>query len=309
MEFNLDERLTFFESAVLRVEEGVFRRAMTPEQVAMAAIDGLASALYRNQPDVLLVVSGFFVDLRILHYARAHGTKVVVMNTESPYEETRQMMTADHADLVVLNDPTNLEQYRQVTRAMYLPHAYRPHVHHPGPASPDLKCDFGFVGTGYRSRIDFFEAMSLDGLDVVLAGNWQQLEDSSPLAPFLVGEKRECYDNEDTADLYRSAKVGLNLYRREANVDDGDTAHGWAMGPREVEMAACGLFFLRDPRGEGDEVLPMLPTFTDPGDAGEQMRWWLAHDDERQAVAAKAREAVADRTFEANARALLAELS
>jgi len=254
------------------------------------------------------VVSGFFVDLRILHYARAHGTKVVVMNTESPYEETRQMMTADCADLVVLNDPTNLEQYRQVTQAMYLPHAHRPHVHHPGPASPDLKCDFGFVGTGYRSRIDFFEAMNLDGLDVVLAGNWQQLKDSSPLAPFLVGEKRECYDNTDTADLYRSAKVGLNLYRREANVDDGDTAHGWAMGPREVEMCATGLWFARDPRGEGDDLLPMLPTFTSPEEASDLVRWALANPDAREEAAKQAREAIADRTFENHAEQLLAAL-
>jgi hypothetical protein len=77
------------------------------------------------------------------------------------------------------------------------------------------------------------------------------------------------------------------------------------MGPREVEMAACGLFFLRDPRGEGDEVLPMLPTFATPEDAGEELRWWLAHDTERDRVAARALEAVADRTFTRNAQSLL----
>jgi hypothetical protein len=77
------------------------------------------------------------------------------------------------------------------------------------------------------------------------------------------------------------------------------------MGPREVEMAATGLFFLRDPRGEGDEILDMLPTFASPEDASEQLRYWLAHDDERQALAGKAREAVADRTFHNHAATLL----
>jgi spore maturation protein CgeB len=95
----------------------------------------------------------------------------------------------------------------------------------------------------------------------------------------------------------------LNLYRREAHA--ADKADGWSMGPREVEMAACGLFFLRDPRPEGDEVLDMLPTFATPEDASEQLRWYLGHDGEREAAARKAREAIQDRTFDNHAARLL----
>lgn len=78
-----------------------------------------------------------------------------------------------------------------------------------------------------------------------------------------------------------------------------------AMGPREVEMAACGMFFLRDPRPEGDQVLGMLPTFASPADAGEKLRWWLEHDAAREAVAEQARAAIEDRTFDASAAQLL----
>ena len=77
------------------------------------------------------------------------------------------------------------------------------------------------------------------------------------------------------------------------------------MGPREIEMAATELFYLRDPRPEGNQVLPMLPTFDGPGDASEKLRWWLAHDAEREKMARQARAAVADRTFTSNARRLL----
>jgi len=80
---------------------------------------------------------------------------------------------------------------------------------------------------------------------------------------------------------------------------------GWACGPREVEMAACGTFFLREPRGEGDEVLDMLPTFSSPAEASELVRHWLARPDERQALADKARAAVADRTFDHHEAVLL----
>jgi hypothetical protein len=95
----------------------------------------------------------------------------------------------------------------------------------------------------------------------------------------------------------------LNLYRREA--ENEHLAFGQAMGPREVEMAACGLFFLRDPRPESDKVLSMLPTFTTPGEASELLRYWLARPEQRIELAARAREAVADRTFTNRAVELL----
>ena len=51
-------------------------------------------------------------------------------------------------------------------------------------------CDFAFVGTGYASRIAFMEAMDLAGLDVVLAGNWQQLAEHSPLHAHVAHDER-----------------------------------------------------------------------------------------------------------------------
>src|SRR5690606_22216347 len=174
-------------------------------------------------------------------------------------------------------------------------HAYRPAVHHPGQPVPDLVCDLAFVGTAFPSRIAFFEAMQLDGLDVLLGGSWQKLPDESPLRKHVGHDIRSCMDNIEAADLYRSARAGINLYRREAQRPA--LAAGWAMGPREVEMAACGLFFLREPRGEGDALLRMLPRFTQPDEASERLRWWLAHERLREDAAEAARLAVVDRTF------------
>jgi spore maturation protein CgeB len=213
------------------------------------------------------------------------------------------MSLAPYADLHVLNDPTNLADFQAVAPAIYIPHCYRPALHHPGPADEDLVCDLAFVGTGYPSRMAFFEAMNLDGLDVTLAGNWMYLPATSPLLPLVGHDLDVCLDNAQAAELYRSARVGLNLYRRESS--EGGSAEGWAMGPREVEMAACGLFFVRESRGEGDAVLDMLPTFVYPDEAAELVRWWLAHPEERAETALKARAAVEDRTFNNAAAAVL----
>lgn len=305
-EFNLSERLTFYDAALVEVGQQTFRKALSAEQAQNLAVNGLYAALYKIRPDVLFAVSAFFYPPELFDLARAYGTRIVVLHTESPYEDSRQLQIAEHADLNLINDPTNLEAFQRVAPTVYIPHSYRPTVHRPGPSTPKLEADLTFIGTGYPSRIAFLEAMDLAGLDVMLAGNWKRLADGSPLRKFLAHDADECLDNRQTVEAYQSAKVGLNLYRREA--DENHHIGGWACGPREIEMAATGTFFLRDPRPEGDDLLSMLPTFTDPGDASERLRYWLDRPDMRRQLAQQAREAVAERTFTHRAAELLALL-
>lgn len=305
-EFNLSSRLTFYDAALLEAN-GDVHKALSSEQAQELAVNGLYAALYRMRPDVLLVVSAFFYPPELLDLVRSYGTRVVVLHTESPYEDGRQLVTAGHADLNLINDPTNMLEFAARGETVYVPHSYRPGVHCPGPVDDKLAADLAFVGTGYASRIEFLEAMDLTGLDVLLAGNWQQLDEHSSLRGALAHEPDECLDNEQTVQVYRSATVGLNLYRREAEAEE--LSAGWAMGPREVEMAACGMFFLRDSRPEGDQILPMLPTFEGPQDASEQLQYWLAHPGERRDRAQAARAAVADRTFINRAAELVRLLS
>lgn len=300
--YSLDERLTFFGSVLMETQEpGKFKRAVTPAQSYDMAIEGLYANLYQTWPDVLLIVSGFFVPPKLLDRARRTRTRVVIVHTESPYEDHRQAELAQYADLNLINDPTNIAMFPKGTR--YVPHAYRPSIHHPGPAVAELRSDFAFVGTGYPSRVGFLEQVNFDGLDVLLAGNWQLLDDDHPLRKYVSHDVEDCLDNAKTADVYRSAAVGMNLYRRES--EQPGLAAGYAIGPREVELAACEAFFLRDPRQESDEVFPMLPSFRSPDEASELLRYWLSHPLERERLAGKARAAIADRTFSNSAKSLL----
>ena len=128
------------------------------------------------------------------------------------------------------------------------------------------------------------------------------------MADYVVhGDLAGCVDNSITAEMYRRAAAGFNVYRYTAD-GEHSKAEGWAAGPREVEMAACGLWFCRQPRPESDELFPMLPTFDGPGELGDLLRWALAHPDETQRAAQAASAAVADRTFTNHARRALAHL-
>jgi hypothetical protein len=305
VDFNLGERLTFYTQSRMQTGPGAYGPGMSAEQAIGLALNGLYAALYVTQPDVLFVTSGFYLTAQVLLRVRHNGTRIVLLHTESPYEDDRQIERAAYADVNLVNDPTNLERFRLVAPTWYAPHAYRPSVHHPRPTRAGCRSDFAFIGTGYPSRVDFFERVDWSGLDVAFAGNWPTLARGtpSPLAGFLAHDPDVCCDNTDAVDLYAGTKVSANLYRREA--DRPGLVDGWAMSPREVEMAATGTFFIRDPRGESDEVFPMLPTFSDPEDFGEQVRWWVHHDKQRRDAADAARGAVAGRTFTEHARMVL----
>lgn len=318
VEYNLNERIQFFTRALFETgtkdENGYpqVRKACTVEQALIGAVEHVWSQAYLFWPDVVLAISAFFTPPAFLDVMRDRGHKVVLWHTEEPYQTEEQLERAAHADFNLVNDPVHIGRYRELGPAEYMPHSYRPEVHHPGPGSPELASDFTFVGTGFPSRVKFFEAMDLDGIEIRFAGPWPGLAEDSPLRKYLIdpamGDGKDpvsmvCLDNVRTADMYRSAKAGINFYRREA--EDAHVGEGWACGPREIELAACGLWFMRDPRPESDELFPMLPSYSDPREASDLLRWALAHDGKRADAAAKARAAVADRTFEANAKRLL----
>lgn len=302
----LAERLNFYSEAHIE-RDGEYVKAFAPDAAIEMAAKGLEVMLYEWWPDVVVVVSGFFIPPSVWAVLARRPHHVVLWCTESPYEDDRQMRPARYADTVVLNDPLNIDEYRTHVneRTFYFPHSYDPDRHKPGRRRAEDASDFAFVGTGFPSRIEFFEQVDWSGINAKFGGNWQLVAGGSPLEPLLLHGRSECLDNADAARLYRSASVTANLYRKETS--EGGQADGWAMGPREVELAACGSFFLREPRAEGDELFPMLPTFSSPAEFESLLRWWLKHPKQRKAAATAAREAIADRTF-TNAAARLLRL-
>jgi hypothetical protein len=301
-DYQLDNVLEFYSAAKIK-QGGRYKPCFDEAGALHMASEHLQAASYRFWPDVVVLTSAFWVPVEMLGIWRMRPHQhVVAWLTESPYEDDRHVKIAEHVDTCIVNDPTNLDAYRAVNpRTWYLPQSYDPAIHAPGPGRPEWACDVAFAGTGFPSRLDFMRSVDWSGIDLRLGGMWALLEDDDPLAGRLVHDKRDCLDNVESVDLYRSARASFNLYRREATA----TADGWAMGPREVELAATGTFYLRDPRPEGDALLPMLPTFESAGDFADKLRWWLAHDVERAHAAAAARAAVADRTFAETTKRLL----
>lgn len=300
---NFADRLNFYFQAGRVTLEGEFVRLVPDDTAAVRmAAKSILATVFECRPDVVLLTSCFFVPMDTLDAIRRNGIKVAINHLESPYEDGRQTKRAEHADVNVVNDPTNLALFPAGTE--YMPHAYRPTVHFAGAEEDEnYRSEFCFAGTAYKSRIDFFSAVDFDGIDVALAGNWQALEEGHELRKFMAHDIAGCIDNENTARLYRGGLTSANIYRLET--EPGYDAAGFSVGPREIELAACGLWFARQRRPESDLLFPFLPAFDTPAELGDLIRWALDNPEQRQAAADKARAAVASRTFVTNAKRLL----
>lgn len=305
---HLDSDLNVFTAAEFTAEHTGERAKMFSREAAwQLSMRSLYAECFRLWPDLVFNVYGMMVSPNVLRSIRGRGIKVATLFTESPYEDVTQLERAEVPDIVMVNDPTNLESFQAVNpNAYYQHHCYRPEVHRPGRVPASCHSDFCFVGTGYQSRVKFLESVDWTGIDVAIGGHWRLLAPDSPLMPFLAHDVEHCCDNAQAVKLYRGTKISANLYRQE--VEEGADHRGWAMGPREIELAATGTAYLTEPRGENRELLPMVPTFSDPGEFGDMVRYYLAHPRERSRIARQARASVADRTFLNAARLFLNRL-
>ena len=304
MHFDLGQRMLWYLRAKVHDDDGNVTREMDGDEARQAVTLNLIAEVYRTQADLVLIVHGAHVWPPYITEIRC---PVVWVATESPYEDEAQAYTIAHADVdtILVNDPTNQGVFEQIAPTFYVPHAHRPDIHRPdGPAKEHT--DVCFVGTGYPERVELLEAVDWSGIDLALLGMWEsEVDDSSPLQPYI--RDGWCIDNTDAVKWYRGADIGLNIYR-QLTTGEHSTADGWAIGPREVELAACGVFTLRQHRPESDELFPFLPAFTSAEELEYLIREWLPRPDERARLALKAREAVADRTFPNHAGRLLGRL-
>lgn len=296
VQLNYGDRLAFYDKAV--------EEALGPDHELDAirvASKQIEAACFEVWPDWVVIITGFSVPLATMQLIRARGIKVCLVLTESPYQDDEQMLYAPYVDAVTLNDPAGLERFAAVNgRSIYVPHGYSPEriAAHAQPRD-EFRTDFCFVGTGFPSRQRFFEQVRWpEGYDCRLAGWWGAIADDSIIHGMLAHPIAQGSPNDQTLARYASTKVSANLYRKEANRPE--LSSGWAMGPREVELAASGTFFLREPRGESDDVFgDILPTFRTPEEFSDLLAYWLADErsQERTQRAEAAKAAVADRSF------------
>jgi len=276
-----------------------------------ASVGALEMAL-RHKVHVVFVVSAMFMHPAVIAMMKQAGLKVVVLFTESPYDLEAELKIAAMVDGCWTNERASVPAFKAVNpNSGYLPHGWHPERHAIAGPVPDTvpAHDVVFVGSGFAERIDWFNSIDWTGIDVGLYGTWKGLGLKKQLTGCVRGAQ---IGNEYAAELYRNAKIGLNLYRGYSRSREGrrTAVYGESLSPRAYELAAVGAFHLSDYRKEVPEVFgELVPTFRTPTEAAALIRLWLADDAGRMRVAAQLPACVAVASWERRAATVLGDLA
>lgn len=311
VEFRLDVNLTFFNRVITTaIEHDILKSAVNTFQMACR---GLGDMAIHFQPDAVVVVSGgnlhpmAVATLRDLGAQRKCPLQSAVYYTESPYFGEYEMSTAGLYDVVFTNERRSVEAFKAINpNAHYLRHAYNPAVHCPGLSDDAHRADVFFVGTAFDERQALFAGVDWTGIEFRRLGyGWHGFV-TDTLNP------ADITDNAETAQWYRGSAINLNQHRTTTTWGSGEHIPPGAaesLGPRAYEIAACGGFQLcDDSRPELVELFgDAAATYRagDSDDLARQVRYWLAHPDDRAAMAAAQYAAVLPHSWTARAADML----
>jgi len=274
------------------------------------AASGVLERALRFQVDWVLSISSMYLRPEILLLARRAGLKTAVLFTESPYDDEWQLGFAPALNACWVNERSSVEKFR-ITQpnTFYWQHAHDPQRHNPAVRYMGydvLEHDVVFVGSGFPGRIKTLEGVDWQGIDLGLYGAWSLLGSRNRLRRHL---RAAIIDNRMTSELYRKAKIGINIHRT-ARAFKRDTTYiesAESLNPRCYELAACGEFFVSDWRAELDDVFAgAVPVFRSSEELERLIRYWLPRDQEREKIGRQLSTLVRQHTFDNRVEKMLA---
>jgi len=286
------DRLEYLENSFLQVvSQAVCAKAETfgPDLVlALAQAPLSRQALKRLRRDGVKTAMWFVEDFRLFTYWEAFAPfyDVFAVIQKEPF-------------------PGKLAAIGQ-ENALYLPLAADPAVHRPLELSPVERRIYGaetsFMGAGYPNRRLAFAELLDFGLGI-FGSDW---EGDAVLAPRVRLEGRRV-TTEEAVRIFNAATVNLNLHSSVSAANP--VAGGDFVNPRTFELAMCGAFQLVDRRALLPELFAEneLAQFGSMEELKERLAYFLAHPEEREGYAARARErAQREHTYAARLERLLA---
>lgn len=297
----MDARITFAGSWLNQVyRENKTEGKPHPGDIVYLAGHGMIERALRHMVDWVLIVAGGYVHPDLVVLLRRARLKVAVLLTESPYANEDEGLMAERCNVVWTNERTSVPFFEQFCdNVHYWQHAIDLERHDPESNGKQVAAhDVVFVGTGWIERQELLREIDWTGIDFGLYGGWALLGSRNRLRKHLCGD---IITNSQTAELYRRAKIGLNIHRTSVGwgreVEHIETAE--SLNPRCYELAACGCFFICDVRAELSEVFGgLVPTFKNARGAGDLIRYYLAHEGERALIAAQLPARVREHTFD-----------
>lgn len=275
-----------------------------PLHIGTMGIPGYAMA---KRVEWVIFIHGMHVPESIPVTLQRGGYKTALVCTESPYETaTWEAAAAQYYDVVFTCDRAALPLFMldRPDRVHYLPHAWRPGVHQPEGERAD-PCDVFFIGTRYPERDALLNGVGWDGID--FRDKTLDYERQG-----IVAVTEQITENAIVARHYRSAAISLNMHRTSTMLHTTEeTSHimpgaAESLNPRAYEVPACGGFLISDARAELQDIFgDCVPIYHDSASLETLIRYYLAHPDERNALAQAQHAAVQPHSWAHRARQAL----
>ena len=284
---NPEARLNDFDFAGMMARHaGVYIVRLDPEQAyAAAGMPGLEREVERQvreqAVDVLVYALGIEFDFDPRFFGRLSSIyRVLLLGDDEHYFDTLHRYYAPFFDVVLTTNP-ECERYRQYgAEPMFLPGAFSPAVFNPG-TERQKTYDVSFIGAMDKvGRAPYADALKRAGIDIHLFGA------GTPAG--IVSQAR-------VVEIYQRSRINLNFtggaLRTPLERSPEANRHIRQLKGRMSKIALCGSFVLsQDAPGinrlfrVGEEI----DTFESESQLVEKVRFYLAHEAQREAMAARA---------------------
>jgi spore maturation protein CgeB len=265
------------------------------------------------KPGFAIVTGGHRITYETVKYLKNLGVICTLWTTDPPRLFQPLIDVAPFYDHIFCQGTEAIELFDNVgiKGTQWLPMACDPYYHHPVECSPDEKKKYGsdvvFVGSYYPERAALFERLSaLRSCDLAIWGpGWDALDLNSPLRRYVRGLHTT---PDEWLKIYSVSKIVLATHYHDPN----NSFPVYQASPRVFEIMACGAFQLCDNQRDVFSLFKDgydLVKFSERKDLVAKVQYYLAHPEERMAIAAQGRKTVLARhTYQDRIKELLAKI-
>lgn len=299
------EYLPAWRSRPLRLVRRVLRRQI---------VEDFNRALLREarmlRPDLLFVFKGALVKAETLRAVREMGTICIQFYPDTGFRAHSPQLWAaiPEYDWFFSTKPDHVEELRAshgYDRVSFLAHGFDPETHKPVLTDQrdveDYRCNVSFIGNISNKKKDTMEALlkRADDLDVAIWGPTAWIRHGGALAQAYRGSP---VFGLEYAKAIQLSKINLGLLY-EGNADGASPDK---LTARSFEIPGAGGFMLHERTDEAEEHFEdgtECVLFSDHDEMIDKIHYYLAHDNERRAIAAAGRQRCLDSGYSTDDRA------
>jgi spore maturation protein CgeB len=265
--------------------------------------EALLSSVFNDAPDLVIFMAQSPAGERTLLKLKSMGIKTAYWFVEDYHTLTYWGSVAKNVDyFFTIQKEGFFEELKNMglSNYHYLPLACLPDFHKKiTPVNKEDEARYGsdvsFAGAGYFNRKNAFSQL-MDFNFKIWGGDWFV---GLPLSLFIQeGGKR--FSEEEAVKIYNYSKININIHSSMWHWDINP--NGDFLNPRVYEILGCGGFQLVDKRSYLEGIFEDgkdLVVFEDTADLRKKIKYYLANEEERQAIAARGYETVRKRhTYE-----------